>query len=299
MDRILVKPMRREDVPAAGKIFYQAFNRAFAEAGRSKPIVDQKAGVARVAELLRIDPEGCLVARYKNRTVGFGCIHLRGKVGSIGPVAIHPRYQDLDIGRELMEALMDIGRECESLRLSQNAFHVPSFALYLKLGFRAVECGLMMGAKGAALIRARPLGEVEPMTKSDLRNIIQLDEKFYGGPRGKDFAELLHTGAGWLTRDGKEINGFLFARNEGELCFIGPGMATTVKDMKRLFSTVSASQSAARGMMLACLFSSQQELVRHALSLGFRINHLALYMVRGKFRRFRIPSLLHYPPQVV
>src|SRR3972149_6024256 len=120
MDRILVKPMRREDVPAAGKIFYQAFNRAFAEAGRSKPIVDQKAGVARVAELLRIDPEGCLVARYKNRTVGFGCIHLRGKVGSIGPVAIHPRYQDLDIGRELMEALMDIGRECESLRLSQN-----------------------------------------------------------------------------------------------------------------------------------------------------------------------------------
>jgi predicted N-acetyltransferase YhbS len=95
---------------------------------------------------LRLDTSGRqdgrgLVATHDGRPVGSNFLDERGSIAAIGPVTVDPALQDGNIGRALMQAVLDRAEErgFAGVRLVQAGYHCRSLALYLKLGFEARE----------------------------------------------------------------------------------------------------------------------------------------------------------------
>ena len=65
----------------------------------------------------------------------------RSTIYSVGPVTVQPRYQDRQVGRQLMSAVLDRADQLgvRGVRLVQAGYHNRSLSLYTTLGFAARE----------------------------------------------------------------------------------------------------------------------------------------------------------------
>ncbi|HEV2771565.1 MAG TPA: GNAT family N-acetyltransferase, partial [Thermoleophilaceae bacterium] len=85
-----------------------------------------------------------VVAERDGCIVGSNFLDERGPVRGLGPVTVDPRALGHGLGRRLMEAALERGREAAGIRLFQDSFNVASLALYASLGFEVKEpCAVM------------------------------------------------------------------------------------------------------------------------------------------------------------
>ncbi|WP_375503375.1 amino-acid N-acetyltransferase [uncultured Jatrophihabitans sp.] len=107
-----------------------------------KAIVDLYAGSGRkmlAKELVAIyeDVQDFLVAEVDGRVVGCGALHvLWADLGEIRTLAVHPEYGERRIGRQLLDALIDVARELGLARLFALTFHTDFFG---RAGFVEIE----------------------------------------------------------------------------------------------------------------------------------------------------------------
>jgi hypothetical protein len=150
----------------------------------------------------------------------------------------------------------------------------------------------MLQAIAPAPVRDVGIGDAEALA--------QFDRTCFGGSRERDFRALLAAGGvGLAAEEGGTIRGYLFARVEGNLATIGPGGAESADLFGKLLARLGERLAPQANIFLAHLHASQVDVVRAALSMGFRATNLTVYMVRGSYTPAKRPVVTALPPDVV
>jgi ribosomal protein S18 acetylase RimI-like enzyme len=291
----MIRRMEERDVVRAGEVIVAAFNDVFARHGFPPPFPAPDVGVALARGYLQLEPQECFVAEEGGKVVGSGFLHIRGSTAGIGPITVDPACQSKGVGKELMMTVIRAGRRCLSLRLVQDAFNTVSFPLYSKLGFAA--CGTIASLSGKDVRPAtRPRGvAIREATIDDAARLSALDTKLTGIARPQDIHYFLHQSPQLMSfLDGK-LSGYLCVLRMGDAVFLGPAAASDPTALRALISHAAERE---HGRTLRMRFPTRQhELFLDIMKMGFRVEALQTYMVRGPWKTPKGADLLALFPE--
>jgi len=272
--RVLLRPATSADAAACGRVCYEAFCavatvHAFPVDWRS----EDSAIEVITARLAHRQTYG-VVAERDGRIIGSAFLKEYQPVGAIGPVTVAPRAQDAQVGRWMMEHLLDRARASglAGTRLVQAAYNLTSLSLYTKLGYRMRDLLLCMagnpigGGPGADAVR--------PGAEEDAAACNALCERLHGYARTEDVLEGLRLRSLTLV----ERQGRLTGYSTG-IHFRGHTVAETNDDAMALIST--APQFPHPGLLMP---AGNAELVQWALDHGLRITQPLTLMTRGFYQ---------------
>jgi ribosomal protein S18 acetylase RimI-like enzyme len=291
----MIRRMEERDVVRAGEVIVMAFNDVFSRHGFPPPFPSTEVGIGLARDYLRLEPQECFVAEEGGQIVGSGFLHIRGAIAGIGPITVDPSFQSKGVGKELMMTVLRAGRHCSSLRLVQDTFNTVSFPLYSKLGFTA--CGTVAALGGKELRPAtRPRGvAVREATEEDTARIAALDTKLTGIARTQDIHYFLHQAPQLMSFVDGKLAGHLCMLRMRESVFLGPAAATEPAALKALVSHAIEKE---RGKVLRMrLPVRHNELLLDLMKMGFRIDALQTYMVRGPWKAPKGTDLLPLFPE--
>src|SRR5688572_13205125 len=122
-----------------------------------------------------------VVAELDGRVVGSNFLDERDPICGVGPITVAPAGQNAGVGRRLMHAVLERGKDAPGIRLLQDAFHMRSLSLYRSLGFRVTEACVVMSGKP----RGTPAGDVEvrPLADDDIEECEALCKRVHGFER--------------------------------------------------------------------------------------------------------------------
>jgi GNAT superfamily N-acetyltransferase len=177
------------DVEACGRIIYEAF-RGIAEQHRFPPDFPSVEAATELARSFISHPAIYgVVAERAGRVVGCNFLDERDPIRGVGPITVDPRFQGWGIGRRLMQAVLERGRDAASIRLLQDAFNTRSISLYASLGFEVREPIFLMSGTPAG--KPRPDVEVRPMEAGDLAGCAELCTRVHGFARSGELRDAL------------------------------------------------------------------------------------------------------------
>jgi len=169
--------------------------------------------------MLAFSPEGIFKATLGGGDVGIVVTVDYGEMAWIGNLIVVPEMRGRGIGEALMRRAMEHleGRGVRTIRLDGVQKAIP---LYRRLGFRDEYWSLRYTGRASR----SPDAYAEPMRKSDLDAVTELDEAFFKGRRGHllrwvydRFPDLCF--ASW--KDG-ELTGFIMAKDGSDSLKVGP-----------------------------------------------------------------------------
>ncbi len=278
---VTIRHMLAEDIPRVGAVMVAAFNDVFRRHGYPEPFPSSAAGTSIAQGYARLEPNECFTALQDGQIVGSGFIHLRGDTAGIGPITIDPSAQARGAGRALMQAVIEAGGGCPSLRLVQDAFNVVSFPLYSSLGFE-------VRGTIASLVGRNIRGdvsedvEIREWRAEDIEHLAALDTRLTGIGREQDLrffhAQPPHIAA---LVQGQLVGYLCFLRTEAGT-FFGPAAATQPSVLRALILSAAERE---QGKALRMRFPTRHALLlRELLAVGFRVETLQTYMVRGAWQ---------------
>ncbi len=194
---------------------------------------------------LRLQPDGCFVARCNGQDVGTTTVCMFGSVAWIAMVLVDIEHRHRGIGTRLVQhALNFLDRHCvATVRLDATASGRP---VYERLGFVAqYELMRMAGEisddgvpwlpRPADLQRIEEMAEgkarvhaIEPMGQRGLDAIERWDRLATRTPRGKLLARLIAESAsrGYLTTGPDNTGGYVLSRWGAQAVQLGPAVAS-------------------------------------------------------------------------
>lgn len=294
---LIIRRMEEKDLERAGEIIVAAFNDVFTRHGYHPPFPSRDVGIGIAREYWHREPHESFVAIDDGRVVGSGFLHLRGDTAGIGPITVDPTAQAKGAGKALMMAVIRTGRRCPSLRLVQDAFNTTSFPLYSKLGF--ASCGTVLGLTGQDLRPAsRPRAHtVREMAAGEVEQVAVLDTKLTGITRSQDLQFFAAQPPQLVSLSVGKLSGYLCLLRSGPNTFLGPAAAT---DPAILRSLIARAIEMERGKVLRLrLPARHHELLLDVLKMGFRVDHLQTYMVRGPWKPPKGTDLLALFPEAL
>ena len=99
-----------------------------------------------------------VLAERDGTILGSNYLDQRGPIAGVGPISVDPEAQNSGVGRRLMEAVIERGKDAPGgVRLLQDGFHMRSLCLYQSLGFNVTEPVVIMSGKP----RSGPVDGVE------------------------------------------------------------------------------------------------------------------------------------------
>jgi len=309
--------MHIEDLIPASRALSRSFNEVFEDHGYSPPFGSEQSAQQLAQWYLKAEPKDCFVAEVRGHVAGLAFLHRRGERASIGPVAVDPRYQRLHLGRMLMERLLERAEGCQSVRLFQDAFNPDSFALYSKLGFRAVELVPIVLAKpgigskwsiepsktknetgeqeSERTVRPRSDIEVMRIDSKQADRAIALDRKINGATREVDLRYLIDVGLALLLQQEGVDCGYLCAYTNRGGTYIGPALASSQQQLQELLKAVSGYYPQ-QGLIFR-LPARNDNLLQQVLMRGFRVSSLGTLMVRGEYQQSAGAEMLAVFPE--
>lgn len=293
---VTVRQMQEGDVPRVGAIMVAAFNAVFHQHGYPAPFSSLGVGTSLALGYLRLEPATCFTAIRDGVIVGSGFLHPRGDTAGVGPITVDPDAQDRGTGQKIMDTVLEAGQRCPSLRLVQDAFNVVSFPLYSKLGFEVR--GVVAALVGQKIRETPPADiEIQDWQTADIEPLSELDTRLTGISRVEDF-RFFHTQPPHLVaRLNGQPAGYLCFLRTGAGTFLGPAAATDQAVLRALI--LSAVQREA-GRALRMRFPARHVgLLQELLALGFRVENLQTYMVRGPWTQPAGVDLLALFPEAL
>ena len=294
---LMIRRMEERDVTRAGGVIAAAFNDVFLRHGFPQPFPSPEVGIGLARGYLRLEPQECFVAVEGGQVIGSGFLHLRGDTAGIGPITVDPACQAKGVGKEIMMTIIRTGRHCPSLRLVQDAFNTVSFPLYSKLGFAA--CGTVIALVGQEL---HPAGRtrgiaIRELTADDTARVTALDAKLTGITRPQDVHYFLGQPPQLLSLVDGKLAGYLCLLRTGAGTFLGPAAATEPAVLRALISQAIEME---QGKILRLRLPSRHaELFRDLMKMGFRVETLQTYMVRGPWKTPKGTDLLALFPEAL
>ena len=163
--RVTVRQINAADTEACARICFEAFG-AIHDHHRFPRDFPTLEMARDMIEALISDPSiWGVAAEVDGRVVGSNFLHEGDPIAGIGPIAVDPEHRH-GVGRRLMEAAIERGKQAPGIRLVQDAFNMRSLALYESLGFDVKEPLAVVGGKPSSG-PAQDM-EVRPLRESDL-----------------------------------------------------------------------------------------------------------------------------------
>jgi hypothetical protein len=229
-----------------------------------------------------------VVAEVDGRIAGSNFLDERDPIRGVGPITVDPEGQNAGVGRRLMEAVVERGKDAPGIRLLQDGFHMRSLSLYTSLGFDVTaSCIVMNGSP-----RDDPVAgvEVRPVTEDDLEECGALCKKVHGFERTGALRDSFE--APWTpfaaVRDGR-IVAYATTLTFWPMAY---GVAESEADMEALLLGAAASVEEP----IALLVPLQSGLFRWGLEQGLRAVKPMNLMARGEYQEPRgawFPSVIY------
>jgi predicted N-acetyltransferase YhbS len=228
-----------------------------------------------------------VVAEIDGEIVGSNFLDERSPIRGVGPITVSPEGQNSGVGRRLMEAVIERGKDAPGIRLLQDAFHMRSLALYESLGFDVKEpVAVVTGTP-----RDEPAGpvEVRPLRDDDLDACEELCLAVHGYERTNELRDAQRAFAPFVALRGGRIVAYATALGFWPM---NHGVAETENDMTALLLGAAASVEEP----LAFLVPLRSGLFRWCLEQGLRLVKPMNVMALGDYREPEgawLPSVLY------
>jgi GNAT superfamily N-acetyltransferase len=271
----MLRAVREGDVEECGRVCYEAFSEIARAHGFPGDWNSREQAEKVIASRLGHGLTYGVVAEAEGRIVGSAFLKEYRPVGAIGPVTVLPGMQGGDVGRQMMEHLLERAREAglEGTRLVQAAYNRQSLALYTKLGFDVREFLLCL--------HGRPIGggmrgyPVRRGRKEDVEACNTLCLRLHGYARVEDTEDALGTGFLMVALgEGRRITGYTTG-----IHFRGHTVAETNGEARALIA--AATELHEPGLLMP---ARNGELLRWALDHGLRITQGLTLMTRGFYQ---------------
>jgi GNAT superfamily N-acetyltransferase len=284
---VVLREPTGEDAAACAEIVFNAFGGIHDHHRFPRDFPTLEAAAAMIGAWIPHPKIWGVVAELDGRVVGSNFLDERDTIRGVGPITIAPQAQNAGVGRKLMDAVIERGRDAHGIRLLQDAFHMRSLSLYASLGFRVTaECIVMSGQPAAEPTSGV---EVRPLTEEDLEECGVLCERVHGFDRNGALADAMHAfkpmGA---VRDGRIV---AYATS---LTFwpMAHGVAETDEDMEALIAGAAGNLEEP----VAILVPVQSDLFHWCLGAGLRGVKPMNVMSMGEYQEPRgawFPSVLY------
>jgi predicted N-acetyltransferase YhbS len=128
-----------------------------------------------------------VVAEKDGKIIGSNFLHEGNEIPGVGPITIDPKIQSSGVGRKLMEAVVERGKNAPGIRLVQDAFNTVSMPLYASIGFDIKEPLVLISGKVAG---EAPAGyEVRQMQEQDFEACDELHRRIHRFSRVHDIKQ--------------------------------------------------------------------------------------------------------------
>ena len=232
---VTVRTATPDDVPACGKICYEAFRSINSAHGFEPDIPAPEAAIGLLTTLFSEPGFYCVIAEIEGRVAGSNCLDDRSTIAGVGPITVDPTIQNRGVGRKLMQAVMERanGRGAAGIRLVQAAFHNRSLSLYASLGFDIREPLSCM--QGRTAQRSVAGCTVRPARPADVDACNAVCRRVHGFDRGPELTDAIRQGTATVVEREGRIAGY-----STMLAFFGHTVAETNPDLQALIASVDS-----------------------------------------------------------
>jgi len=177
-----------------------------------------------------------VLAERDGKILGSNYLDQRGPIAGVGPISVDPDAQNSGVGRRLMEAVVERGKDAPGgVRLLQDSFHMRSLCLYQSLGFNVTEPVVIMTGKP----RSGPVEgvEVRRLEAGDIDACETLCKQVHGWERTGELRDAMQVFAPFVVlRDGQVV-GYLTTATMWPMAH---GVAESEEAMEALLLGVAA-----------------------------------------------------------
>ncbi len=184
-----IRPATPADTEACGQIIYQAFC-GIADRHNFPHDFPSAAAAAQMAQMAINSPDVVgFAAEEDGKFVGSNFLWKQNSVAGVGPITVNPNVQSKGVGRKLMQAVVEAGRDADGIRLVQDAFNTTSMSLYASLGFDVVEPLVIMEGNLTNAAVASSV-EVRPLEEKDFDACGELCRRVHGFDRNNELKQI-------------------------------------------------------------------------------------------------------------
>lgn len=272
---INLRPAAASDAAICGRIIYEAFKGIYGSHGFTSPFPSVEAATQRASMCIARPSVFGVVAEVDGEVVGSNFMSEGDPVRGVGPITVAPSFQGRGIGRRLMEAVVERGKDAASIRLLQDAFNACSISLYASLGFEVKEPVFRLQGKpeGTPVVGFT----VRPMTPNDLDACAKLCTKVHGFERRAEIKDALQAFKPFVVEREGRITGYLTAPT---LWLANHGVAETEQDMRML---ILGAAKASEEPISFLAPARQTSFFRWCLDQGMRAIHPMTLMARNLY----------------
>jgi ribosomal protein S18 acetylase RimI-like enzyme len=275
--QVKLRPASAADAAECGRICYDAFASIATRHGFLPDFPSVEVATGLLSGLIAHPGFFGVVAEADGRIVGSNFLDERSMIAGLGPITVDPGVQDRQIGRALMNAVLQRSaeRRAPGVRLLQVAYHNRSMSLYAKLGFDIREPFAAM--QGDPLALQMPGYQVRAATAADLEACDALCIRAHGHDRGGELRDALTQGAARVVERGGRITGYTTG-----IAFFAHSVAETNDDLQALIGAAEAFPGP--GFLVPM---RNTELLPWCLAHGLRVFYVMNLMTIGLYQEPR------------
>lgn len=221
-------------------------------------------------ELLIQNPQNiCLAAIDGSRVIGTAtAINYENDVAWIGMVLVDQEYRGRKVSKLLLSGLFEKLKSCRSLKLDATPAGQP---VYQKFGFKTEY---LIHRISASSILMKPLSidngpSPEHICIKNITEIVEFDKRVFGANR-KQLIEFLindYPDNVWMLRQEGQITGIALGRMGKRFFQVGPVLASSTKDAKKLIS--KSLEGFENQPVVIDILDDKKELMNWLLTIGF------------------------------
>lgn len=270
---VILRPGRPEDAQVCGTICYEAFKSISEQHNFPPDFPAPEPAIGLVTMALSHPAAYSVVAEIDGRVVGSNFLWETSSIAGVGPITVDPSAQNASVGKQLMQAVLQRGREKQfaGIRLVQAAFHNRSLSLYTKLGFDAREP--LSNMNGPALGVQIPGHSVRKATEVDLDGCNAVCSQVHGFNRSGEVEDAIRQGNATVVEHDGRISGYATM-----LAIFGHAVGETNDDLKALIG--AAPGFPGNGFLLP---TRNSDVMRWCLEHGLRVTQPMTLMSMGLY----------------
>jgi ribosomal protein S18 acetylase RimI-like enzyme len=276
-----------QHVSELGRICYEAFKDIADRHGFTPDFPSVQYARTVVGMLVERKDSYGVAAIVNGELAGSNYLSLTDAVAGVGPITVDCTFQGRDLGRALMQDVIDYARRnnITRVRLLQDAFNTASISLYASLGFdvkhAVAEIHLNAAVKADATVR--------PVHDGDIAVLDAICQKNYKTSRKNELAAAVRAGLSPVLRErGGRFTGYLIPG------LFGHGVAETTDDAVALATQAARLIPHDRARSLCPL--DDGSLFRAFLKAGCRTVKMLNLMAMGPYEApssVWMPSILY------
>ena len=264
------------DAPEASRIIYEAF-KGIAERHNFPPDFPVPEAAIPLTGLFINHPQIFgVAAELSGRFIGSNFLDERGPIRGIGPITVDPSCQSKGIGRKLMEAVIERGKNANGIRLVQDAFNTTSYSLYTSLGFDTKEPLMLMQGRPQSSPSSKTI--VRPMQETDLEACEELCQNVHGFSRKIETRDTMKMFKAFVLLKGESLRAYTTSVNFWPL---NHAVAETTQDLQELLLGAAAAIPDQFSFILPTRASG---FFRWSLKEGFRSVKPMTLMSTGRYQ---------------